>query len=632
VLVPMTKVAIVGHKRGFDATLDALQRLSLLHVCDFTAAPELRVSPMSLDEDRAEELEELRIARTRLDAVQHLTQDVSEVSTEPPGPGFEDAGDALAKLEAVLPEIERLAQRIGALEEEAPALTRHLESLRRLQPLASHVVELERYETVALLLDRQHAEALAALFEELEEMLDGRCEMTSGVVDPDTIGAVLVFPRAQSDAVHAMLGRGRVSRVRLPSAFEGLGFRKSLERMEQRLHEIPDELAEAREELAAAVRGSLDWEAAREAIVVRIEQLELVAQLGGTEHCFAIVGWLPEAEVGRLEAALGEGVGTEIVVDVLEPTKGEAPPVLMDNPKPARPFQRLVQLFGWPQAGSVDPTGLMSVFMPLFFGIMLGDIGYGLLLLGGAYYAYRRFEPGSMTRDLSRVMMLGAGWAVVWGILFGEVFGDLGERWLHLHPIWISRTEASAVKPLLIFAVAVGGVHITLGLLLGTWSAIRAKRHNQLAERLGQLAAIAALFTLAGVAAELLPGGLLTPSVVLLVVGMVVVGSAHGMMGLLMGPLEVIGTLGNVLSYLRLAAIGLASVYLARVANELAAMAPAVLGAIVAVLLHALNLALGAFSPTIQALRLHYVEFFSKFYDAGGTAYQPFGGSRRAEA
>ncbi len=99
-------------------------------------------------------------------------------------------------------------------------------------------------------------------------------------------------------------------------------------------------------------------------------------------------------------------------------------------------------------------------------------------------------------------------------------------------------------------------------------------------------------------------------------------------MGLVMAPLEMIGLVGNVLSYLRIAALGVASVYLARVANELGAVAPLWLGVLVATLFHALNLALGAFSPTVQALRLHYVEFFSKFYDdESGDAFRPFGGA-----
>ena len=92
-----------------------------------------------------------------------------------------------------------------------------------------------------------------------------------------------------------------------------------------------------------------------------------------------------------------------------------------------------------------------------------------------------------------------------------------------------------------------------------------------------------------------------------------------------MGPLEFVGTLGNVLSYLRLAAVGLASAYLAMVANELAVLGPLWLGMFVGLFFHTLNLALASFSPMIQALRLHYVEFFSKFYEGGGQPFRPFG-------
>ena len=117
----------------------------------------------------------------------------------------------------------------------------------------------------------------------------------------------------------------------------------------------------------------------------------------------------------------------------------------------------------------------------------------------------------------------------------------------------------------------------------------------------------------------------MTPAIALAIVGLVLLIASGGLMGLLMGPLEVMGTIGNVLSYLRIAAIGLASVYLARVANELGAAGPLWIGLIVATLFHALNLVLGVFSPTIQALRLHYVEFFGKFYESGGKAFHPFG-------
>jgi V/A-type H+/Na+-transporting ATPase subunit I len=356
----------------------------------------------------------------------------------------------------------------------------------------------------------------------------------------------------------------------------------------------------------------------------RLDQLELMRRLGGSEHAFVIAGWLPRREFGRLEAALAE-LDDEVAAIEIAPRAGEEPPVALANSRAARPFERLVRLFGLPQARSIDPSGLMSVFMPLFFGMMVGDVGHGVILLAGALAARRRWRDRPMIRDLARILALGAGWSVVWGLVFGELFGELGAHYLHLSPLWISRSDSRAVSSLLVFSLGVGAVHIALGLVLGIWSAARARHRSELCERAGQLVSLVGLFSVAGVISRQLPAGLMTPSFAAIAVGMVLVGATKGWLGLLLGPLDVLSGAGNVLSYLRIAALGMASVYLSQVANELGRAAPAVIGAVVATLLHALNVALASFSPTIQALRLHYVEFFGKFYDVGGAPYRPFG-------
>src|SRR5690606_20980931 len=142
---------------------------------------------------------------------------------------------------------------------------------------------------------------------------------------------------------------------------------------------------------------------------------------------------------------------------------------------------------------------------------------------------------------------------------------------------------------------------------------------SHLLERGGMLLGLVSLFLLAASLTNYLPPAFLTPAIAGVIVGVVVLGSSLGWLGLIMGPIEFIGLIGNVLSYLRIAAIGLASVYLAKVANDVAGMAGSIIvGILIAVLVHALNVALAAFSPTIHSLRLHYVEFFRKFYESGG--------------
>jgi V/A-type H+-transporting ATPase subunit I len=260
--------------------------------------------------------------------------------------------------------------------------------------------------------------------------------------------------------------------------------------------------------------------------------------------------------------------------------------------------------------------------------MMLGDVGYGALLLLGCLIALWRASvvrrPGAL-RDLVYVMAQGAVWGIVFGFLYGEAFGTLGETF-GLHAIWLDRTSADQVADLLLFSIAVGVVHITLGLVLGVWESIRERSKSLLLERGGMLIGLIGLFLIVSAAVEWLPSGFMTPGVAVLIVGIVLLGASLGWLGVLMGPIEFIGLLGNILSYLRIAAIGLASVYLARVANELAgSLGSIVVGIIIALLIHALNLAMGAFSPTIHSLRLHYVEFFRKFYEGGGRPFEPFG-------
>jgi V/A-type H+-transporting ATPase subunit I len=168
---------------------------------------------------------------------------------------------------------------------------------------------------------------------------------------------------------------------------------------------------------------------------------------------------------------------------------------------------------------------------------------------------------------------------------------------------------------------------VVLGLLLGLWTAARGHRRRQLGSKAGTLLVLAGLFGLAGIIAAGLPTALLTPAVAAVVVGTIVACVSQGALGLILGPLGLLGTLGNVLSYLRLAAVGLASTYLAEVANELGAKGPLLLGVVVATLFHSLNLALAAFSPMIQSLRLQYVEFFGQFHEGGGRLFAPLGGA-----
>jgi V/A-type H+-transporting ATPase subunit I len=623
----MTRVRIVSRAPRLEQVLQRLYRLQLLQLDPAVGEAEPTLTAMPGDAEREARANELRLLIARLGGLLELA------GTSPTiGEASVQAAQVAAELDAIAPRIESLATRIDELRTELAVLPRYLEPLRRLLPLVPELAELDeqqlralRLDTVALVLNTSDDGLVEGLRTALRELVGNRFELVTTRVDADVVGCLVVVAHDDADAVRTLLGREHVRHLPLPERYERLSFHGAVSAMEARLRELPNDLevatADLQELLAPRAPG---WAAARSRLLAELAQLDAVEQLGATARTFVAAGWTPTAKLRLLRHELELAASEEIAVEALETRPGVEPPVLMRNPAPARPFEFLVRLLDLPRSGSLDPTMLMALFLPLMVGVMVGDIGYGALLLGLSVFVRRRFAASPVVRDLTRVFIAGSLWAIVFGFVFGEALGDLGHR-AGLHALWFYRGGKDAVEPLLLFSLAIGAAHVVLGLLLGLWRSALERRGGELLERAGTLLALGGTFGLAGIALDHLPGGALVPAVAAIVVGVVLVIAPGGALGLMMGPLSLIGTFGNVLSYLRLAAVGLASAYLAIVANQLGSLGPIWLGVLVAALFHALNLALAGFSPMIQALRLHYVEFFSKFYEGGGEPFRPFG-------
>jgi V/A-type H+-transporting ATPase subunit I len=624
-LAAMTKVRIFGRKPQLEPVLRRLYELRLLQL---ESAAEADVPALAASRDRADRAEELRLLLVRLDGLLALGDGEAEDDGRAGAAGHADVG---RELDGLTPQIEALHDRVAELSNELAVLPRYLEPLEALLPLVPELAELDeahlralQLDTIALVLNTEDDALLATLREVLVELLGDRFELVAKRVDRDAVGCVIVVPHRDGEAVRALLGREQVRHLPLPARYERLSFQGAVAAMERRLGELPSELAEARRALRELVGPpGARWRRARRELAAELEQLEAAAKLGETARTFVVVGWTPRGKLPFLRDELERAANGQLVLEEL-PATGEAP-VLMANRKLAQPFEFLVRLLDLPRHGTLDPTMLMALFLPLMVGVMIGDVVYGALLLVLAVVVRRRVGGHSAAvRDLSRVFVAGAVWAIVFGFLFGEALGDIGAK-LGLPALWVYRGGADGVEPLLLFSLALGAAHVVLGLALGLWQSLRARRVGELLERAGSLLALCSVFVLAAIVADRLPATALTPAAAGVAVGLVLLVVPGGVLGLMMGPLAFVGTLGNVLSYLRIGAVGLASAYLALVANQLATLGPLWLGVLVAALFHALNLALAAFSPMIQALRLHYVEFFSKFYDGGGKPFRPFG-------
>lgn len=616
----MSKVRIMGPRERLPAVLDALQDLGTLHLS--APEPDAPLPRLALTAAQAREHEHLRRA---LDHVQRSLDRLGPV--EPyrsggtrPGPGDYARWARLGW--TVQRQLERLDERAAALEEERALILKYEHFFSAFRSLIESEAAWPNAVAYHVLLKQRDAAGIVKLRASLAAVIGGEFHIYSQPLPSGDIAMLVVVSARARSKVEQLLAQARVEEIPIPQRYGGGSLSEAIPRMMARLGEIPAEIEEARREraLLARVHGT-ELRHALAALHDRLRELDALPLSAVTTHAFVIEGWVPADARPTLAARLKAGFGEEVVVtDVsVEEWASESAPVVLRNPRLLRPFEAIVSMMPLPRYGSIDPTPFVAVFFPAFFGIMTGDIGYGLLLGALALVVRARSKPETRLRQIAQIGVACALFSVIAGVLYGEFFGDLGQRWFGLRPLAFRREEA--LIPFLLLSIALGAVHIVLGLVLGVAANIRHHPRHALGRGVSALMVllvIAALLT----SFEILPRSFFTPVVIALLVLFPVLIVAEG----LVAPLELLSTLGNILSYARIMAIGIASVMLAIVANRMVGvMGSVAVGIVFALLFHLVNFAIALFSPTIHALRLHYVEFFGKFYSPGGVRYEPFG-------
>ncbi|NLX71520.1 MAG: V-type ATP synthase subunit I, partial [Clostridiales bacterium] len=300
-------------------------------------------------------------------------------------------------------------------------------------------------------------------------------------------------------------------------------------------------------------------------------------------------------------------------------------PVLLSNAKLVEPFEVITELYSLPDPRGLDPNLYMAPFFFVFFGMMLSDAGYGIITSLLAGYALYKFKLAGTGKKFAAMLFLCGISTVIWGAIFGGWFGDL----ITLKPLWINPLD----NPLsvLILSFVMGVVQIYAGIILNAYKNIRA---GHVADALMDQ----------GLWLVLLTGLLMFVKPELTSVGKYM--AALGAIGLILtqgraqksiikkftsGVLslyDITGYLSDVLSYSRLLALGLTTGVIATVINTMAkTVAGNIIGYIVMALIivggHVFNLAINVLGAYVHSSRLQYIEFFSKFYDSGGRAFDP---------
>ncbi|MBI2133321.1 V-type ATP synthase subunit I [Candidatus Woesearchaeota archaeon] len=362
-----------------------------------------------------------------------------------------------------------------------------------------------------------------------------------------------------------------------------------------------------------------------------LEIAQAPLKFGSTRNIAVITGWVPTSSMISLKKRLEKAASGKIYIREEEFDEEEAP-VKLHNIKPARPFEFLMHLRGLPVYNEIDPTIILFLTFPIFFGFMLGDIGYGMVTLALSLLIRAKMEKA---KNLATILALASASSILFGFVFGEFFGEENLLGMEL-PRLMSRAHEEGIQQLLVASLILGAVHINIGLLAGFYNELK---HHGLKQAILEkfswfLIEAGGPFILASLGIIKIMQPYLTISLSLLIAGVVMLAIGEmrtGTIGAFKAIVESITIFSNILSYARLMAVGLASVQLAIIINEFAKESfhqggfSVVIGIIILLLGHVLNIVLGLLGSFLHSLRLEYVEFFTKFFIGGAKPYKPFG-------
>ncbi|HMK45590.1 MAG TPA: V-type ATP synthase subunit I [Methanocella sp.] len=676
----MDRVLIVGTKDVMETTINALHDLNLLHVEDYIAEDEyFRIGkPLKTATPLSEKLLKLRSIKSYLG-----TKDVIPIR--------EKQDKVLKELEANLGSLEQTVTKKtsekSALESEIKELEHKSEVLKPYEALGVRPELLSGYESVAVFTGTTTTD-----IEPIIKGITNDYELFSAPYEKGTVISLIVPKDVADRASEALMKSNFVEAEQLRESGEPADIRKSLETKkaedEDRLKTVNSELGELNEKYARFIVSS------EELLNIDTEKAEAPLRFATSENTFVVEGWVPRPNFDELKTALEKITNDSIYVTKIEPMpeayKGEVDaaldkhvkhheinaPVKYNNPNLINPIEALVDVFGRPRYDEVDPTILFAIVFPLFYGFILGDVAYGLLILILTLIVKQKLKYNEGWQLLLNIMIVCSLSSIFFGFLFGEflgfsmaepivngqggIMGIVSLSHLYPHSITIGpigpfklpfeRLQPGGfdsdgvyvfgIKDLLVFTCIVGVCHLMLGHALGFRNEL--KQHGLKTAVLHKVSWASML--MGGVAMVwyifpvLMTHGswnlfdpLLLIGAVLFIIGFILLQLGEGWMG----TLELTSLVSNVFSYTRLLAVGLSSVGIAFAINTIIHMlggagAIGLIGAAIVFLIgHTVNLVIGIYAPFIQSLRLHYVEFFQKFYKGGGRIYDPFGYNRR---
>jgi V/A-type H+-transporting ATPase subunit I len=582
-IVEMKKVTLLCLEAQREETLDRLRGLGVLHLVPV----------------RPSQSAELDVVRRRLadadKALEALTAEAKQARTAAPVSGGAEAGDAVEQV---------------------------LKRIRRRASLDQELVEVEA--------ERAAAEPFGDFSPSLVEKLKERgipvrlyhAPSRRRVRPPE--GAVLQFLREDRTGCHfVVIGEGDIDvaearEVPIPA--------RSLRDVTEHLARLCEERSKLDGELRALVSSAGAIRAMRGDLAEQMRFLEARDGMGASQRIAYLQGFCPEDGVRRLQSAAGrEGWG----LVVQDPAPGEAVPTLLRNPRWVRPIRAVFEMIGiLPGYEEIDVSPCFLVFFGLFFAMLVGDVGYGLIFLILTAIARRKL-PSAPAYPFSLMRMMSVA-TILWGVLTATYFG------ISHPPAFLQRFKVQWLGSdhnMMLLCFVIGATHLTVAHL---WNAVRGWRRLQALAQLGWIGSTWCMFFLArflvlGPPPPAWLGPVLAVSAALIIVFMTppAVFKTEWFNHVML-PLTFVSNFMDVISYVRLYAVGMATVALAMAFNEMAAaQGSSIVGSLAAAVIlflgHALNILLATMGVLVHGIRLNALEFSSHIgISWTGIPYEPF--------
>jgi len=636
----MSRMAISGHKQSLSDLSDLLEKHKLVHLVEYNNEDEgfLLGSSLSYGAQVSEKLIRLRSVIKLL-----------EVLPSPP-----TSRKLSSEIEKEINQIDDIAVKAHELKDNQRECDRQIDELRAKLDQVDNLADVKI--DFNLLSGYSSMNVFAGNLSEENSLSSLESNNDVEIIDFDNTVIIFVSISASEEVERILLDK-EFQFIDVPSA-EGMpSLVKSS--FENNLSNLYKEKRAIDHEISAMAERYGDWlVACEEHYAALSEKSSLPLKLATSNNMFVLEGWVPSKSISSLQQALQE---LDVYYEVDSDSVDE-PPIKLDNPGPMKPFELFTKLYSTPKSWEFDPTAIIFITYPLFFGLMVGDAGYGLAYILFAQYLITKFGYSEGILALGKILRTAGIYTFLFGTFiyaeaFGQSFYNIGNTIgftsvifaEHFGPgfdipliekaegfSWhlpIHKFDPHGAQLMLLSSIVIGFVHISLGLILGFLNELRhhGLKHAVYAKLSFFMILWGGVMALVSVVG-LLPEFIQTFGLLVMITGLGLAIVGEGVVGLLEFPT----IFSNVISYARIGAIGLSDYGLAFTVNYIALnmlWPTGPIGIIAAVLImligHLTVFTLGIIGTGINSLRLQYVEFFTKFVQGGGTLYSPFGYVRK---